>query len=153
MKDNIPVFLGAITTELLEAEGILGNYDSEIMRKTPTKHFGWVLIHLSSRQPAGGQIVGAAKLISCVLHPDGGYIYSFKDGFYFSAKKLPECSGQSGIWSYRTDHQRKAFSKTSQLLRDHIEESLNPRKGRSDAPDRLPQAHMQTMPKSNRFTT
>lgn len=126
MKDNIPVFLGAITTDLLEAEGILGNYDSKILRKTPTKFLGWVLIHLSARQPGGGQIVGAAKLITCVPHPDGGYIYSFKDGFYFNAKKLPECNGLSGIWSYRTDDQRKAFSKASQLLRNHIEESLNP---------------------------
>lgn len=123
---NLPIYLGAITTDLLEMEGILGGYSPEIIRNKPTKFFGWVFIHLSSRQPAGKLIVGAAVLKSCVPHPDAGYIYSFERGFYFNANKLPECNGAANIWHSRNEDQQKAFSKASQLLRKHIEESLNP---------------------------
>lgn len=123
---NRPIYLGAITTDLLEMEGILGGYAPEIIRNKPTKFFGWVFLHLAARQPGGKQLVGAAVLKSCVPNPDGGYIYSFEKGFYFSAKKLPQCNGLSHIWHPVNDAQRKAFNKATQLLRNHIEESLNP---------------------------
>jgi len=128
MRNLPPAFVAAITVDIIDAAILTEGVEYQIIKKTPVKFRGWTFIHISHHSPVKGHIIGAAKLIDCTPHPTiPGYIYTFKDGISYPTQKLPTCPGGSAIWRVRNDSQFTAFNKAAQLLRNYIEESLDPK--------------------------